>query len=313
MKKMHQKNKKKRIKFKLNKRIIILFIILLIFCKFKVFNNSKLNRNEYTNIVINNNNETSKLNYGMIIKDDIIYMSFGDIYQLIDNTIFLEESSNTIVMTSDKKLASIKCGEEELKINGSVQKLNCTTMEENDVLYLPISELQYVYDINLEYKENTNIVIIDFLNNKLEKAYLKKKKNIKQNPNSLSKNVENIKKGDWIVYDSVENGWAKVRSQNGNIGYIKKKNLGNFEIEREYMNQMQNEETNKYLEIDISKEDLSDFNKRENLINKIWLNAVKNNYVTVKIVCNNDSIEIKRFKIEIVPFLKESGIYTLIE
>ena len=317
MKNKHQKNKdnkikKRNVKTTINKRIVIIPIIILsILLIIKIFDNTKLTKNEYTNIVINNNNETSKLNDKIIKKDNIIYMSIEDIKELIDNTIFLEKESDLIVMTSDKKLASIKCGENVLKINGSSQKLYCTTIEENDKIYIPISELQYVYDMQLEYKENTNIVIIDFLNNKLEKAYLKKNKCIKSDHKVLSKDVEKIKKGNWIIYDSEENGWAKVRSQNGNIGYIKKKNLDNFVIEREKMNPMQNEETDKYIEVDISKEDISDFSKREKLINKVWLDAVKNSYVTVKIICNKENIDVERLKIEIVPFLKESGIYTI--
>ena len=318
MKNKHQKNKdnkikKKKVKITINRWIIIItLIILFVLLKILIFDNIKLTKNEHTNIVINNNNETSKLNNKIIKKDNIIYMSIEDIKNLIDNTIFLEEESNLIVMTSDKKLASIKCGEDVLKINGATQKLYCTTIKENDTIYIPISELQYVYDMDLEYKENTNIITIDFLNNKLEKAYLKKTKCIKSDHKSLSKNVEKIKKGNWIIYDSEENDWAKVRSQNGNVGYIKIKNLDNFVIEREKMNSMQNEDTNKYLEVDISKENISDFTKREKLINKVWLDAVKNSYVTVKIICNYENIDVERLKIEIVPFLKESGIYTIV-
>ena len=318
MKNKHQKikekkNKKKNVKIKVNKKIIIMLaIILVLFCKFKLFNNVKLIRNTYTNIVINNINVTNELNDRIIKKDNIIYMSLEDTKKLIDDTILFEEKSDLIVMTSDKKLASLKCGEDTLKINGSSQKIYCTTIEENNKIYIPISELQYVYDMELEYKEDTNILTIDFLNKKLEKAYLKKSKYIKDTPKSLSKNVEKVKKGNWVIYDSEESGWAKVRSQNGNIGYIKKKFLDNFIIERENMHSMQHEDPSEYLEVDISKEDMTNFSKREKLINKIWLDAVKNNYVAVKIICNNENVDVERFKIEIVPFLKESGIYTLI-
>ena len=109
MKKNHKKEKKQ-------KNIVFFIIaIVLVFLIIKYFSGNKYERNEITNIFIDNNNITSNINNEIKIKDDIIYMSINDIKQFIDKTIYIEDKTDTIIMTSDKKLASIKINEKIIK------------------------------------------------------------------------------------------------------------------------------------------------------------------------------------------------------
>ena len=100
---------------------------------------------------------------------------------------------------------------------------------------------------------------------------------------------------------------AKIRTQNGKIGYMKKKYLNNFIVEREYMSNEQLEPEGTWLEYDIQNEDISTFEKRLKIINTIWTKAVNQDIMKVKIN-NHNKNEMERFKIEVIPFLKESGI-----
>ena len=305
MKKNHKKEKKQ-------KNIVFFIIaIVLVFLIIKYFSGNKYERNEITNIFIDNNNITSNINNEIKIKDDIIYMSINDIKQFIDKTIYIEDKTDTIIMTSDKKLASIKINEKIITVNGTKINIYCTPFEENQIIYVPISEMENVYDIDLQYNKETNIVTIDFLFNKLDKAYVSKNVKLKKENKRFSNNLEKIEKGNWIIYISEENGMAKVRTQNGNIGYIKKKYLNNFIIERENMSFEENEPEGSFLEYSIQNNDISTYEKRFKIINDIWTKAVNKDIMKVKINNSNDREGIERFKIEIIPFLKESGIYTI--
>lgn len=305
--------KKKQKKTKnIKKAILIIIIILIVFCVIKIFSKTKNVRYNNINLIISDKNITSDLNTDLVKKEDVIYLSYMDIQKFIDNTIFYEEESRTVIMTSDKKLASIKLDEEEITINGSIQKIYCKAFEENNIIYLPISELKNVYDIEIEYNESTNIVTIDYLSKGLKKAYVSKNVKIKQSKDRFSNYIEKVKKGNWVIFFEDEEGKSKIRTQNGNIGYVKTKYLDNFVIEREDFLDSENISFERYLEFDISKKDISNFEKRSKLINDIWLEAVKGDYRAVKIKYNNEKEETARLKIELNPFLKESGIYTII-
>ena len=116
---------------------------------------------------------------------------------------------------------------------------------------------------------------------------------------------------NWLIFINEEDGIAKVRTQTGKIGYVKKKQLDDFVTERENLeeNNDNNTQQSNILEYDITKKDISTFEKRQNIINLILQEAIKNGKMYVKIINNGtDSEEYQRFKIESVPMLKECGI-----
>lgn len=238
-------------------------------------------------------------------------MSFEDIQKFIDNTIYKEDETGRIITTSPKKLATLKTGEDQININGASQKEKDIVIEKNDKDYIAISELENVYDYEFKYIPTTNIATIDSLNKKMIKAYTKKTIKIKEQNNLFSKNIEKVEKGNWLVCIEQEGKMTKVRTQNGNIGYVQTNKLNNFVTEREDFNLVDNSnsQTNNKLEYDISKKDISTFEKRQNIINLILQEAIKNDKMYVKITYNGaEEQKYDRFKIEITPILSECGI-----
>lgn len=86
--------------------------------------------------------------------------------------------------------------------------------------------------------------------------------------------------------------------------------LDNFVTEREDFNVKDEEnKSDETLEYDITKKDITTFEKRKKIINLILQETIKNDkmYVTV-IYKGNNNDEYERFKIESVPVLRECGI-----
>lgn len=305
----HIKNKKQNNKgYKKIAFVVLLFILIVIIA---IKNSNKVQNTENTQIIINNNNVTKELQNNLIKENDKIYMSFEDIQKFIDNTIYKEDETGTIITTSPKKLATLKTGEDQININGASQKEKDIVIEKNDKDYIAISELENVYDYEFKYIPTTNIATIDSLNKKMIKAYTKKTIKIKEQNNLFSKNIEKVEKGNWLVCIEQEGKMTKVRTQNGNIGYVQTNKLNNFVTEREDFNLVDNSnsQTNNKLEYDISKKDISTFEKRQNIINLILQEAIKNDKMYVKITYNGaEEQKYDRFKIEITPILSECGI-----
>lgn len=302
----HNKNSKNSKNYKR-----IGFIIVLILLCFIIIKNKSIKHNyEKMQIIIDNENITENIEKPLIIEKEQIYMSYTDIKSFLDNSLYTEEKTGLIITISDKKLGVINPEEQTLKINGSNVEVNNITLKKDDVLYIAISELKNIYNYEMEYFNKTNIITIDSLNKKCIKAYAKTNLKIKKEKNSLSTNVGEVKKGNWLYFIGEENGYSKVRTQDGIIGYVKKNSLDNFINEREdFIEEKKIYKEEMAINRDISKEEISSFEKRQNIINLILQEAIKNDKMYVKISYNGENnFYYERFKIEIVPVLKECGI-----
>ncbi len=224
-------------KFKINKKILIPIIILIVIIVAWIITKNVIKSNELktTNVVINNTNVTKRLKQNIIIENEVIYMSMPDIKNFFDIYIYEDKDNNQIITTSDKKVATLQFDSKTININGSQKEIYAGIKKENEVIYLPISEMTDVYDIEINRIEQTNRIVIDSLDREQNKAYAAKTIQIKSKPKTFSFNLVKVKKGNWIYYFGTEDGWAKVRTADGIVGYVKESKLTNFVTVRETM------------------------------------------------------------------------------
>ena len=229
---MRERNKKDNIL----KRVIIVLILLAttVFILLKAQNYLKEKTEGEINLIINNNNVTAKLKHEVKIKDGVVYVSMDDIENFFDKYIYIEDEINEVVTTYDKKIASIGFDVKKITINGAIKKTNASAIREEEQVYLPISEMTDVYNMELTKIDKKGIITIDSLNREQIKAYTKSKVSVKWKKDILSKTVDKVAKGGIVIAISQnDDGWTKVRTENGEIGYIKTNKLTNFTSIRE--------------------------------------------------------------------------------
>ena len=83
----------------------------------------------------------------------------GDIKNFFDKYIYIEDEINEIVTTYNDKIASIGFEANKLTLNGSTKKINAHAIKENDVVYIPISEMTDVYNIEIDNIESTKVIM----------------------------------------------------------------------------------------------------------------------------------------------------------
>ena len=218
------------------KRIVIVLILLAIavFVLIKAQNYLKEKTDETINLVINNNNVTARLKHEVKIKDGTIYLSMDDVENFFDKYIHIEKDTGEIVTTYETKMASLGLNSNKVTINGSVKKINAGAIQEDDVIYLPMSEMTDVYNMEIANIEQNKIITIDSLNREQIKAYAKSNLSVKWKNEIFSKTVDKVKKGDIVILISEdEKGWAKIRTENGEVGYVKANKLANHTTVRE--------------------------------------------------------------------------------
>lgn len=214
--------------------IILIFLAIIAFILIKAQNYLREGTEKQINLVINNNNVTERLKNDVKIKDGIIYVSMDDVKNFFDKYIYIEDEINEIVTTYDKKIASIGFDVNKLTINGSIKKIYASAMKEEDTIYLPLSEMKDVYNIEVSNMEAKKVITVDSLEREQIKAYAKSKLSVKWKKDVFSKTVDKVQKGDIVIaITKDENGWAKVRTENGEVGYVKSNSLTNFTTVRE--------------------------------------------------------------------------------
>lgn len=305
------KHKKIKMRIKNPRKILILLTILIVVLVSIIIKNNSIKKKENISLIINNQDITKELNSEIIINENNVFLEFNDIKKCIDENIYLED--NKVITTSSKKVAILEFEKNEIEINGSKLQIKTRAYKTGEKIYLPISEMQNVYDIEFAYYPEYKNIVINNYSKKLEKAETKKKLFVKEQAKNSSANIEKIAKESKVFYVSEENGWAKIRTQNGNLGYIKKSNLTNFYTEREELQEETEPKEISYKK-DITNKNLDKYENRKKVIDELLVNAVTDKQQAIKIIYKNEENEsYKRFKLESKAILKECGITVVFE
>ena len=306
--------KKAKIKLKNPKRLLLFLLIIIILFVVVFKNKSTIKIKENLSFVINNEDVINKLEHQPLVKENIVYLSFNDVKNCLDANIYKEDEK--ILTGNSRKIAVLKLNNRNIEINGSnIQLKGMAFKDDNNIIYLPISEMQNVYDMEFSYIPEYKNMILDSFSQKQEKAITSKSVLLKSEMNNSSSNIEKIEKENWGIYISEQNGWAKIRTQNGNIGYIKNKNLIDHTVEREQMQEVNKEVNDVTLEKDITKENIKKYEDRKNVIDQILIQTVAKKQEAIRVIYKKDKEKnkYKRFKLEATAILKECGITVIFE
>ena len=243
--------KAKKLKFMRN---VIVGVIALLIAAFIINIAPGYKRDKYkdvVNLIIDEHNVTEDLKNMLYINENkTVYMSEEDVRELFDENIYYDQQYNQIITTSYTKVANIEIEEKQMNVNDSKVNMLDAIIKINDKIYLPISDMELVYNIKIKYIEETNRVVIENLNRGLIKATVTDNASIKFKQRSLSKDVGEVVKGEQVsCYYTTSRGWRQIRTENGTVGYIKANKLDDEYIIRQDMEQKQKA---KKIKIDLS-------------------------------------------------------------
>lgn len=224
----------KRLKRK-NFIFIIIGVILLGIIACVANNYIIVGKNKMTNLVINNRNVTENLKKDILIENGEIYISKQDLGNFFDKYIYEDQETEQVITTYNKKIAEIGFDKNVVTINGVEKTTYAHAIKKDDTVYLPISELKDVYDIEINNIESTKVLVIDSLSKEQKKAVLNSNQSVKSSKKFIAKTVDRVKKGECVIVILNENGYAKIRTEDGKIGYVKSNKLVNEVVARQDM------------------------------------------------------------------------------
>ena len=197
-------------------------------------------------LLINNTNVTNNLSKGMIIEGENYYIKLSDIQRYFDNNMII--SDNQIITTSTINTVAIypkeiKDGKTKIEINGNTEYRSDFMKEVDGDKFIALNKVDDIYNFNFNHNEKTKTTMIDSNDRKYVEADGKKDSFVRLKAKFFSRFIEKIDADEkfTIVQDEngndVElNGFVRVRTESGKIGYIYRSNIENESTIRETAN-----------------------------------------------------------------------------
>ena len=227
------KGKRKLNMLKVRRCLIVFFAILLLIIGIVSLKINK-EKNRYKDLTILLNNEFINLkNQPIIDADKNIFFSKEDIQNIFDNTLYYNEVEKELITTYNSHIALLKIDEEYAEINDETIELKGKMQEIDKKIYVPLTDLAIVYDLDIVYSQKSNRIIMDsILKNKVE-ASISKKTKVETKKGIFGKKIDKLIIGEVVVVLEKDGNYTKIRTPLGNIGYVKTKKLSNERTIRE--------------------------------------------------------------------------------
>lgn len=203
--------------------VVMLGIIFAIFFCTNI-NGTSTNKDEADLVIYGENLDAT---YKPFVDNDGIYVSINTISKTIDEDIFYDKVATKVIITTPTEVIKLKVDENKMSRNLEFYDIQYPAKIVNGAVYIPINLFTDIYNINVEYNEQTNTIVID--KKTAEDILLKNNRvRIYEDINTNSKVLQLLNKNNTVtVYkDALEHSrWYKVKSETGVVGYISKNNV----------------------------------------------------------------------------------------
>ena len=196
---------------------------------------------KYTSLhlVINSGECTSSLKHDIFFdENNVFYLSQGDIANFYDGEIYYDSKYDMLVTASETELVTLPVNKTEITINGVKKTIKSPTIKKGQTYFIPFSEIaEEVFDTEITFIEESNVVRFVSTDRALTTGINTKNNNIvKQNPKFLSRAMDKIPANEEVTIvkeNETTEGWTKVCTARGKIGYIKTKSIKDIKEVRE--------------------------------------------------------------------------------
>lgn len=171
-------------------------------------------------------NETQMEQNG-ILSDGEAYIHYDTVHNYLNSRFYWDPTDQILRYTIPEGLISIQPDTTEYKI-GKEKKTaeHIPVLVRGDDMYLSLSFLQMYTNIRYEVYENPGRVAISNHWDEVSFTTVKKATQIREKGGVKSPVLKELKKDDLVTEIETVDSWVKVCSQDGFIGYVKKKALG---------------------------------------------------------------------------------------
>ena len=211
-----------------------------------------------------------------------------------------------LITSYNKHVALLKVDETFMVVNDSNVNLSTTVKETNNTVYVPIKDMEIVYDVEINYSKDENILMMDSIDKEKKEAEVLKNVKVKEEKGLFKKTVEKIEAGEKVIVIEKQDKYYKIRTANGNIGFIKENKLSemntirdNYIVKKLELNLLkENNDVKIYEEIDYKEGFL-------NVLNPAVVNLDSKSEIAINAVVNTEAFS------EYINWANNKNIYVM--
>ena len=155
----------------------------------------------------------------IVEKDGKLFVCYSFANQYVSDTIFYDKNEAVMTITNNREVIRLNLGENNISY-GAVSG-TYTLFEEQGELYLSSNLLSDIFSVSIDQGLEGKLFIATDHRKVQQIAELKKKASLRTHPQDKSTVVQVLKKESMIYVYEETDGFARVRSEDGVIGYIK--------------------------------------------------------------------------------------------
>lgn len=150
--------------------------------------------------------------------DGEIYVSYDFANEYVSDIIFYDSVEKVMTLTNAREVIRLHEGKNEAEFSGI--KATYTLKEQDGILYISANLLEELFGVTVEKSSTEGLFIATNRSIKQEVATVKKKASLRTHSRQKSTVVEELGKGEEVfVYDE-EEGFVRIRSKKGIIGFL---------------------------------------------------------------------------------------------
>lgn len=189
----------------------------------------------------------------VLLYEEKLYFSLPVVEYYIDSDIYYDELEETLIITNKEKVLRYKLDIYTASVNGKEFMISNTIKKISDEIYIPIDIILANYNLDINYFEETNAVVLDYSNIEylqgdiiLDGAVIRTDLDIK-----APIIANNLPRGTIVNIYAEYESWYKVRTNTGIPGFIEKKYLkinylkDLFKVEKSKIDDLKKEEQKK--------------------------------------------------------------------
>ena len=161
-----------------------------------------------------------------IIKKDEVLLPIDIVKKYFDPNLLWEEKMSRVITTSKYKVAKMKLNSNIVSVNNKLLKCGVPAKLIRGKIYLPINFLKNVYDINVKFNSDYNVVMIDYNQSPYKQGRVAQLiPPIRKNNFVSSPIVKAAKLNDELEVFDISKGWYKVRTKEGLVGFMEEQSV----------------------------------------------------------------------------------------
>ncbi|WP_276357778.1 glycosyl hydrolase family 18 protein [Cohnella caldifontis] len=156
--------------------------------------------------------------------------------KLAGDGVVYEKATDSVILTTPSKVLHLTVGNAAATLNQKPFKLQFAAVKEEGEVYLPFAPLKELFGFQAETDSGSGIVTLYAPDQTVQSAAVpkdaRKGAKLREGPDKSFAIVEDLSAGESLRIWGEEEGWYRVQSASGNIGYLRKQDAVLGQVER---------------------------------------------------------------------------------